>query len=102
MSLNCDIVKDLVALYHDGLASEASEAAVKAHLKECKSCRDYYKQYRLYTPTSPKLNFASSGNFGELAKHMRIRRLWMLVAALSYVSASLCAFIMLLMRMRRK
>ncbi|MDD4843531.1 MAG: zf-HC2 domain-containing protein [Anaerotignum sp.] len=102
MSLNCDIVKDLVALYHDGLASEASETAVKAHLKECKSCRDYYKQYRLSAPSLEKLNFSSLGNYGELAKHMRVRRLWMLVAALSYVSASLCAFVMLLMRMRRK
>ncbi len=102
MSLNCDIVKDLVALYHDGLASEASETAVKAHLKECKSCRDYYKQYRLLAPTLPNLNFVAPGNYGELAKHMRVRRLWMFVAALSYVSASLCACIMLFMRMRRK
>ncbi|KXL51877.1 hypothetical protein CLNEO_27350 [Anaerotignum neopropionicum] len=102
MSLKCDIVKDLVALYHDGLASEVSEAAVEDHLKGCKSCRDYYKQYRLSAPVPINLNFASSGNYGELAKHMRVRRLWMLVSALAYVSASLCALIMLLMRMRRK
>lgn len=102
MNLNCDIVRDLVSLYHDGLASESSEAAVKAHLKECEKCRGYYKQYRLTKPVPVNFNLNSSGNYGELAKHMRVRRLWMLVAALAYVSASLCAFIMLLMRMRRK
>ncbi len=102
MSLNCDIVKDLVALYHDGVASEASEAEIKAHLKECESCREYYKQYALTTPASLNLNLSGPGNYGELAKHMRIRRLWMLVSALAYVSASICALIMLLMRMKRK
>ena len=100
MSLNCDIVKDLVALYHDGEASEASAAAVKEHLKECKSCREYYKEYGAATPASQNFNFISTGNYGELAKQMRIRRLWMLAAVLAYVSASLCALIMLLMRMR--
>ena len=102
MSLNCDIVKDLVALYHDGVASEASEREVKDHLKECKSCREYYKQYGLSTPASLDLNISRPGNYGELAKHMRVRRLWMLVSALAYVSASICALIMLLMRMRKK
>ncbi|WP_312044853.1 zf-HC2 domain-containing protein [Anaerotignum sp.] len=102
MSLNCDIVKDLVALYHDGVASEASDSAVEAHLKECKSCRNYYKQYGHGQPASLKFDVNASGDYGELAKHMRIRRLWMLVSALAYVSASLCAFIMLFMRIRRK
>ena len=102
MSLNCDIVKDLVALYHDGVASEASESAVKAHLKECKSCRDYYKQYGNTPPPSINLSIDSSGDYGELAKHMRVRRLWMLVSALAYVSASLCACVMLFLRIRKK
>lgn len=102
MSLNCEIVMDLVALYHDGEASKGSEAAVKEHLKRCKSCREFYKQYGDSAPAPQNFNFLSSGNYGELAKQMRIRRLWTLVAVLSYVSASLCALIMLLMRMREE
>lgn len=102
MNLNCDVVMDLVALYHDGEASKASEAAVKAHLKECKSCREFYKHYGDTSPVPQNFNSISSGNYGELAKQMRIRRLWTLVAVLSYVSASLCALIMLLMRIREE
>lgn len=102
MSLNCDIVKDLVALYHDGVASEASVAEVNVHLKECNSCQNYYKLYRLSAPPTLNFNFTATGNYGELAKHMRVRRLWMLVAALSYVSASICALIILILRIKRK
>lgn len=102
MSLSCDIVMDLVALYHDGAASKASEAAVNAHLKECKNCREFYKQYRVTTPAPENIKVHSKGNFGELAKRMRVRRLWILVSVLSYVSASLCGIIMLLMRIREE
>ena len=34
-----DIVLDLLPLYHDGVCSAASRAAVEAHLKECGACR---------------------------------------------------------------
>ncbi|WMI80494.1 zf-HC2 domain-containing protein [Anaerotignum sp. MB30-C6] len=100
MSLNCDIVMDLVALYHDGEASKTSEAAVRDHLKECKHCREYYRQYGVSDPATQNFNFSSNGNYSDLAKQMRVRRLWTFVAVLSYVSASLCALIMLLMRIR--
>ena len=45
MSLNCDIVMDLVSLYKDGLASEPSRSAVNEHLKGCSACRKYYRHY---------------------------------------------------------
>lgn len=40
--MNCDIIKDLLPSYADGLTSEASNEVVREHLAECKSCRDYY------------------------------------------------------------
>ena len=45
MNLTCDIVKDLVSIYKDKLASKSSQVAIEEHLKECDSCRKYYKQY---------------------------------------------------------
>ena len=35
-----DIVFDLLPLYHDGVCSAASRAAVEAHLKACGTCRE--------------------------------------------------------------
>ena len=37
--LDHDIVQDLLPLYHDGVCSERSRAAVEAHLQTCETCR---------------------------------------------------------------
>ena len=39
-----EIVMDLLPLYHDGVCSVASRAAVEAHLKECGVCREALKE----------------------------------------------------------
>lgn len=39
MKLPCEIVQDLLPLYHDGVCSEASRAQVKEHLEDCETCR---------------------------------------------------------------
>lgn len=36
---SCNIVQDLLALYHDGVCSEESREAVELHLAECEKCR---------------------------------------------------------------
>ena len=41
--LTCDICCDLIPLVVDGVASEDSEAAVKAHIGACAACRDLYQ-----------------------------------------------------------
>lgn len=35
-----DIIFDLLPLYHDGVCSQASRAAVEEHLKNCETCRE--------------------------------------------------------------
>lgn len=37
--MNCNIVRDLLPLYHDGVCSEESRAAVEGHLAGCEACR---------------------------------------------------------------
>lgn len=39
MKLECDIVRDLMDMYAEGLCSEASVRAVESHLSECEECR---------------------------------------------------------------
>lgn len=41
--LPCDIVRDLLPLYHDGIVSTVTAAAVAEHLKGCKSCQSEYQ-----------------------------------------------------------
>lgn len=40
MKLPCNVIEDLLPLYHDGVCSEDSKNLVEEHLKECASCKD--------------------------------------------------------------
>lgn len=41
--LDCEIVKDLLPLYADGIASEVSRRSVESHLSGCKECMAVYQ-----------------------------------------------------------
>ena len=107
MSWNCDIVIDLISLYHDGLASEATKQFVSQHLTECPTCRQQYKQYRKFLQKISGLSQIPSEqrmeqNFSLLANRMRRRRMMLGIGMLSYVCASVCCFTMLLLRLKNK
>lgn len=94
MSWKCDIVMDLLPLYHDKIASEASRRLVREHLKECPECRAYYRRYRPaeglqveFSAEFPKKFPAEE--FTLLAKRMWMRRVLLFVGFLSYVCTTL-------------
>ena len=58
-NLNCDIVKDLLPLYHDNVVSKASAIAVEEHLNGCEDCSKEYKI--LCTDFSATLNSEKKG-----------------------------------------
>lgn len=39
MTVSCEIIKDLLPLYHDDVCSRDSKAMVEAHLANCESCK---------------------------------------------------------------
>ncbi len=43
MKYPCKLIKDLMPLYHDGVCSEESAAAVEEHLRECEPCAEAYR-----------------------------------------------------------
>ncbi len=42
MKYPCDLIQDLLPLYHDGVCSEESKIAIENHLSECSACKEYY------------------------------------------------------------
>ncbi len=38
MKISCEIIRDLLPLYHDGVCSMESRRLVEEHLTECESC----------------------------------------------------------------
>lgn len=46
MKYDCDLIRDLLPLYCDGICSDSSKQAVEAHLAECPDCRGYLEMER--------------------------------------------------------
>ncbi|SHJ02320.1 zf-HC2 domain-containing protein [Pseudobutyrivibrio xylanivorans] len=44
MKYSCDVIKDLLPLFHDDVCSDDTKKVVNEHLNECEACRDYYKK----------------------------------------------------------
>lgn len=44
MKYPCNLIRDLMPLYHDQVSSPESSAAVEAHFQECAACREYYEK----------------------------------------------------------
>lgn len=47
MKLSCNVTRDLLPLYHDGVCSEESGALVEEHIAECGDCRALLNELRL-------------------------------------------------------
>ena len=46
MNVSCDVITDLLPLYHDEVCNEASRKLVEEHLAQCDSCAAMLKQMR--------------------------------------------------------
>lgn len=44
MKYSCDVVRDLMPLYHDEVVSADSMKVVEEHMEECEECQQYYKE----------------------------------------------------------
>lgn len=55
MKLDCDVIRDLLPLYAEKLASPASSALVEQHLAECEACRAQLEQMEKPVPVQPEL-----------------------------------------------
>lgn len=44
--ISCDVTRDLLASYLDGICSEESKGLVEEHLQECDSCKRFVEQVR--------------------------------------------------------
>jgi predicted anti-sigma-YlaC factor YlaD len=82
MKNNCEIIQDLIPLYCDGCASDASRKEVEEHIDECRECRSFAASYRRASKISAHTSPASTREFDididlpyrNLAEKIRIRR----------------------------
>lgn len=95
MRMNCEVIQDLIPVYHDGIASDATCREMRIHLKNCTVCRGYYAQYKrsmqleLAADHTPQTNVTSEA-FASLSRRVRRRRL-LSTASVSTIGAAAAA-----------
>lgn len=82
--LNCDIVQDLLPLYHDAVLSASSRQAVEEHLATCPHCQQEYQDLCEELPTEQQTP-ATQETFRAMMRRLRWKRIGVtiLVALLS-------------------
>lgn len=69
MNMKCEVIRDLLPLYVDGVASEESRALIEEHLNTCESCREYCRLLQEEPPEVPVAEYAD-----ETASLKKIKR----------------------------
>ena len=69
--ISCDIILDLIELYHDGAVSDTTRSAVEEHLSECEGCKKEYDKIKTFLPIESE---SSTGDeFKRLMKAKKIK-----------------------------
>lgn len=73
MKYDCDLIKDLLPLYHDKTTSDSSSKVVEEHLNECDKCRLFYQEVQKTTniPFQPISKTDVADGYLSLAKRLR-------------------------------
>lgn len=72
MKISCDIIKDLLPLYYDGVCSADSKAMIEAHLVQCEDCRAELATMGKKLPISNKeQNLSEAKAVKELSKRWK-------------------------------
>ncbi len=73
MKYNCDIIRDLLPLYQDGVCSESSSIAVEEHLAECAACTDQLRAMRQSTEIEASIGLERESALSSQAKFFKRR-----------------------------
>lgn len=75
--ISCNIIKDLLPLYVDGILSEETTKMVEYHLETCKDCQKEYEVMRreLILPSAPSVQEESGKALKGLKRRIKINRI---------------------------
>ncbi len=72
MKVSCEIIKDLLPLYHDGVCSSDSKALIEEHLAYCHSCSAELKEMdRNWPLTNTEQNLNEAEAVKKLSRRWR-------------------------------
>ena len=70
--IDCNIIVDLLPLYHDNVVSEETKIAIDEHLANCEKCK---REYQLISEELPKVSPNSTKDkFSQMVKKQKLKR----------------------------
>lgn len=72
-TLDCDIVCDLLELYHDDIVRPTTKKAVDSHLENCESCKKEYEKITAISPSPQELS--TRKEFAKLMKKKKTKQI---------------------------
>lgn len=92
-NLDCDIVRDLLPLYHDGVVNETTKSAVEQHISGCDKCRDELRSLQEELPGEVPSAPATRKKFADMMRSQKRRRiLWTAISAVMVVALLIGAY----------
>lgn len=86
-ALKCEVVRDLLPLYHDGVVSDVTKTEIERHLAWCQPCMEEYELLRKELPVTEKPAGSSGKRFAGMLKRLRKKRI-IVTAAVSLASVA--------------
>lgn len=82
--INCDIIKDVLPLYLDGVVSNATKEMVEEHLSFCDSCRKEAEELKqdIVLPTSKNIQLSEAQAFKKLKAHFMKKKVIVFISTM--------------------
>ena len=90
--LSCNVVKDLLPMYLDGIASEETSIYVKKHLSECQLCLNEYKKFCEITEKKNKVVFNEATSIIALKKRIIVSFITVVISSILLISFAMFCF----------
>lgn len=74
MRLPCEVIEDLLALYHDDVCSEQTKEIVEEHLTQCDSCKEKLNQIEEELKF-PKQDYEAVDTLKKIKKKVKIKEI---------------------------
>ena len=87
-TLPCAVARDLLPLYHDGVVSAETGAAVEEHLQGCASCRAEYEAMKEVLPKVPGKDKTTLGRFRAMVTRQKRKKIVAIILAAILAAAA--------------
>lgn len=89
MKISCEVIKDLLPLYQDGICSDESRKIVEEHLQSCDECRELLDNMNQTIYVSGNMD-----KYEEIADLKKLSKKWNRKMILSMLKGAFSALIM--------